>query len=265
MPGPMDWLFRFTLLVMATLYEYAYFWPRFRAGVAAGRADARPTAYRRGIIGQWLFAGTALVIWWANARPWPALRLAVPHGWRPAVAIGVVLAAIGLLVPQLWTGPRPPVVHRTAGPAALGGGATAGRASHRRAAEDGQPRVHAAPHAPGRTLVRRIISDGRLLRRAAVPRLPALGVCPLARFRRRPGGRRRRLRRESFLSGTHRRDPRYHRRLRDGGNRMDQRLAHSRDDRARADRHRRRHDWILVTARAEGRERAAAGMIAFPS
>src|ERR1043165_7183143 len=88
MTGLADWLFTFTLLVMATLYEYAYFWPRFRAGVAAGRADARPTAYRRGIIGQWLFAGTAVVIWWANARPWPALRLAVPHGWRLAVAIG---------------------------------------------------------------------------------------------------------------------------------------------------------------------------------
>ena len=114
MPGPMDWLFTFTLLVMATLYEYAYFWPRFRAGVAAGRADARPTAYRRGIIGQWLFAGTALVIWWANARPWPALRLAVPHGWRLAVAIGVVLAAIGLLVLQLWSVARLPVEHRIA-------------------------------------------------------------------------------------------------------------------------------------------------------
>ena len=114
MPGLTDWLFTFTLLVIATLYEYAYFWPRFRAAVAAGRADARPTAYRRGIIGQWLFAGTAVLLWWATERPWPALRLAVPHGWRLSFAIGVVLAAIGLLALQLWSVARLPVERRIA-------------------------------------------------------------------------------------------------------------------------------------------------------
>src|ERR1044072_6768818 len=41
-------------------------------------------------------------------------RLAVPHGWRLAVAIGVVLAAIGLLVLQLWSVARLPVERRIA-------------------------------------------------------------------------------------------------------------------------------------------------------
>ena len=48
-----DYGFAFVLLVVASVYESAYFWPQFRAGVAAGDPEARTRAYRRGIIGQW--------------------------------------------------------------------------------------------------------------------------------------------------------------------------------------------------------------------
>ena len=103
MPLLADYVFAFVLLVVASIYEYVYFWPQFRAAVAANRADARVRAYRRGVTGQWLFAIVALVLWGAYARPWPLLLLALPRGWRLWLAIGVVVAAMGLLVLQLWS------------------------------------------------------------------------------------------------------------------------------------------------------------------
>jgi membrane protease YdiL (CAAX protease family) len=120
MPLLADWLFTFMLLVAASIYEYVYFWPQFRAAIAAGRPDARRRGYRRGITGQWLFTIGALVIWTVYARPWPLLRLALPGGWRLVFAIGVVLAATGLLVLQLWSVARLSAERRVANRPKLG-------------------------------------------------------------------------------------------------------------------------------------------------
>jgi len=98
-----DLAFVFVLLVIATIYEYVYFWPRFRAAVAAGRPDARTWGYRRGVIGQWLFATCALAIWSLYGRPWAALRLVFPHGWRLVVGAVYVAAAVALVALQLWS------------------------------------------------------------------------------------------------------------------------------------------------------------------
>jgi CAAX protease family protein len=106
MPVAVDYVFAVVLVVVASLYEHFYFWPRFRADVAANRPGARPRAYRRGIIGQWLFAGTAIAIWMAHGRPWTALRLSLPHGGRLALGVAVVLAAVALMVLQLWSAGR---------------------------------------------------------------------------------------------------------------------------------------------------------------
>jgi CAAX protease family protein len=103
MPTAADLVFVFVLLVVATAYEYLYFWPRFRAAAAAGRADARTWGYRRGVIGQWLFATCALAIWVLYGRPWAALRLVFPHGWRLALGAGYVTAAVALVALQLWS------------------------------------------------------------------------------------------------------------------------------------------------------------------
>src|SRR5436190_773266 len=91
-----DWIYVVLLLVGATVYEYLYFWPRFRAAVAAEHAGARLRAYRRGVIGQWLFAGAALAIWATHGRSRELLGLVTPHGWRLGLGIGVVLAVFGL-------------------------------------------------------------------------------------------------------------------------------------------------------------------------
>ena len=112
MPALVDVVFAFALLVVASICEYAYFWPRVRADVAAGKPSARVSAYRRGVFGEWAFAIAAIAIWIAFARPWSAMRLGLPHGWRLAVGLLFVLAGVGLVVLQLWSVARLPVERR---------------------------------------------------------------------------------------------------------------------------------------------------------
>ena len=107
-----DVLFVFTLVVVASAFEYVYFWPRFRTDVAAGKPSARLSAYRRAVIGEWAFAVIAIAIWTAYARPWSALRLGLPHGSRLAFSLGIVVAAVALVVVQLWSVARLPVEGR---------------------------------------------------------------------------------------------------------------------------------------------------------
>ena len=115
-----DWVYVVLLLVGATAYEYLYFWPRFRAAVAAGQANARLGAYRRGVFGQWLFTITALAIWATQGRSWKSLGLAELRGWQLGLGIGIVLASIGLLVLQLWSVLRLPAERRVAARPKLG-------------------------------------------------------------------------------------------------------------------------------------------------
>ena len=115
-----DWVYVVLLLVGATAYEYLYFWPRFRAAVTAGQRDARLGAYRRGVIGQWLLALTALALWTNQGRSWELLGVVQPHGWRLGLGIGIVLAAVGLLTLQLWSVRRLPRERRIAARPKLG-------------------------------------------------------------------------------------------------------------------------------------------------
>lgn len=103
MPVLADVVFTFLLVVAASIFEYVYFWPRFRAAVAAGRPGARAAAYRRGIAGQWLFAAGAIALWISFDRSWNVLRFVAPHGWRLALSIILVAAAAALLALQLWS------------------------------------------------------------------------------------------------------------------------------------------------------------------
>lgn len=102
-PALIDLVFAFLLLVVATIFEYLYFWPRFRADTAADRPGVRTQAYRRGALGQWGFALAALAIWGTHSRPWSALGFTVPNGWRAVLAATVALAGLALLSLQLWS------------------------------------------------------------------------------------------------------------------------------------------------------------------
>jgi membrane protease YdiL (CAAX protease family) len=116
-----DIAFVILLLGVASVFEHYYFWPHFRADVAADRPGARIRAYRRGIIGQWLFAIAAVAIWTSQARPWSALRLTLPHGWRLVLGLAVVLAGVALLVLQLWSVWRLSAERRVAARPKVGG------------------------------------------------------------------------------------------------------------------------------------------------
>jgi uncharacterized protein len=121
MPTLVDAAFAFVLVVVASVLEYRYFWPRFRADIAAERPRVRTRAYRRGIAAQWLFTLGALGIWAAHHRSWSELGLAFPTGWHLVLGIGFVVAAAALLTVQLWSVLRLPVARRVAARPRLGG------------------------------------------------------------------------------------------------------------------------------------------------
>jgi len=119
MPSLTDVVFVFAFVVVSVL-EYVYFWPRFRADVAAGKPSARVSAYRGGVLAEWTFAIAAIAIWISFARPWGAMRLALPHGWRLGIGLLFVLAAVGFVILQLWSVARLPVERRVAARPKLG-------------------------------------------------------------------------------------------------------------------------------------------------
>ena len=101
MPGTIDVVFVFVLVVVASILEHWLFWPQFRKAVADGEPDARVTGYRRGVFGQWAFVIAMAAIWINHDRSLAALRMAVPSGWRLAVSVVIVGAMVAFVVLQL--------------------------------------------------------------------------------------------------------------------------------------------------------------------
>lgn len=120
MPVPADYILAFLVVVVASIYENVYFWPHFRAAIAAGHPDARWRGYRGLVFGEWLFALAALVIWTLYARPWRVLGFELSSGWRLAFGASVVLLAAGLVMLQRWSVVRLPAERRVAARPKLG-------------------------------------------------------------------------------------------------------------------------------------------------
>jgi membrane protease YdiL (CAAX protease family) len=121
MPTIVDAVYGFVLLFVTTVYEYTYFWPRFRAAVVADRPGTRTRAYRRALVGEWVLTLAALIIWAAAHRSWHDIGLTAPHGWRLAVGVLVVVLALTLIGLQLWPVLRLSVEQRIAARPKLGG------------------------------------------------------------------------------------------------------------------------------------------------
>jgi len=98
-PGWIDVVFAFVLVVLTSLFEHYWFWPRFRAAVAAGDPMGRIRGYRHGIVGEWLFTIAAIAIWEQHRRPFSALRLSLPATWQLwlGAALVVVMLALGYM------------------------------------------------------------------------------------------------------------------------------------------------------------------------
>jgi membrane protease YdiL (CAAX protease family) len=122
MPGPalIDVVFTVLLIVVASVVEYLYFWPRFRAEAAADRPGARLRAYRRFVIALWGFALAALAIWRVHSRPWSVLGFGTSHGWRAVVGLTIGVAGVALVILQLWSVMRLPQKRRVAARPKLG-------------------------------------------------------------------------------------------------------------------------------------------------
>jgi CAAX protease family protein len=120
MPTIIDAIYAVLLLVVGTVYEFKYFWPRFRVAVAADRPGARTSGYQRVLIGEWAFAIAALIIWSAMGRIRQELGLTIPHGWRLLIAIVIVVLTLALFSLQLWSVVRLSVERRIAARPKLG-------------------------------------------------------------------------------------------------------------------------------------------------
>jgi membrane protease YdiL (CAAX protease family) len=120
MPTIVDALYAVVLIVFTTVYEYKYFWPRFRAAVAADRPGARTRGYGQIVTIEWALTLCALAIWVRAHRTWRDIGLTIPHGWHLAVGVLVVLLALALLGLQFWSVLRLPVERRIAARPQLG-------------------------------------------------------------------------------------------------------------------------------------------------
>lgn len=74
--------------------DHVILWPRFRreAGVDAGRARRR--LWSGWMIMLWTLLAVGVALWWLQRRPWAALRLVPPDGWRLGLAIALIVLVV---------------------------------------------------------------------------------------------------------------------------------------------------------------------------
>lgn len=96
MPNTVDLVFATIVFVAGAFLDYFVLWPYLLRKVSAGDAGARTRVYS--IIMAWLWLATIFVAgrWWVLARPWTALWLLPPRGWRLLASTLAVLAGAAL-------------------------------------------------------------------------------------------------------------------------------------------------------------------------
>jgi membrane protease YdiL (CAAX protease family) len=88
------------LLILLSIAEARWYWPRRVRAVAAGVPGARSTIYRFILIAEWTVV-VALAAWWASrGRPWGPLRLGAGPPLRFAIGLALAAAYTGLMVAQ---------------------------------------------------------------------------------------------------------------------------------------------------------------------
>jgi membrane protease YdiL (CAAX protease family) len=106
MPTSTDFFFVALFTVVIALFETLVFWPRFKAAVEAGRANARRNAYRRAILGQWFFAALAVLLWATMRRGWRALGVLPPSSGTRLLVSALLVALVALFVVVQMTSVR---------------------------------------------------------------------------------------------------------------------------------------------------------------
>src|SRR4051794_27974326 len=100
MPAVPDLLLVALIAVAWPLYEHFVGWPRFQRSLRDDPLHARPREYRATIATQWVISGIGIALWVRAERPWSALGLGAPGGWRLWAAAAVVGMAAALYASQ---------------------------------------------------------------------------------------------------------------------------------------------------------------------
>jgi len=100
MPNAVDLVFAAIVFVAGAFLDYFVLWPHLLRKVSRGEADARTRVYGIIMAAEWLAAIFVAGRWWVLARPWTALCLLPPRGWRLLASTLAVLAGAALFVSQ---------------------------------------------------------------------------------------------------------------------------------------------------------------------
>ena len=96
MPNAVDLVFAIIVFVAGALLDYFVLWPHLLRNVSRGDAGARTRVYSITMAWEWLAAIFVAERWWVLARPWTALWLLPPRGWRLLAGALAVLAGAAL-------------------------------------------------------------------------------------------------------------------------------------------------------------------------
>src|SRR5579875_1856337 len=100
MPTVIDLVFAVVVFVAGAFLDYYVLWPYLLRKVNGGDVGALTRVYS--IIMAWLWLATIFVAgrWWLLARPYTALWLFPPHGWRLLASALALLAGAALWLLQ---------------------------------------------------------------------------------------------------------------------------------------------------------------------
>ena len=100
MPNAIDLVFAAVVFVAGACLDYFVLWPYLLRKAGGGDAGARTRVYRILMAWLWLAAIFVAARWWVLARPWTALWLLPPGGWRLLASTLAVLAVAALWLSQ---------------------------------------------------------------------------------------------------------------------------------------------------------------------
>lgn len=96
----LSWMY-LALVALVMAIDHRVFWRRFVDGARTEPARARRRLWRSWLAMLWGLAAVVVVLWHLGGRPWHALGLQWPAGWRLWAAVAVVAAVIALYGPTL--------------------------------------------------------------------------------------------------------------------------------------------------------------------
>ncbi|HKK07414.1 MAG TPA: hypothetical protein VKA44_00865, partial [Gemmatimonadota bacterium] len=83
-------------ITAALLLDHVALWPSFLRRAEADAGRARAWVWSAWMTMLWTLVAAGAALWLVTGRPWEALRLSVPHGWRLWSGV-VLLAAVALV------------------------------------------------------------------------------------------------------------------------------------------------------------------------